>query len=91
MHWQNRWGSKSASRRYHIRSCSAGTGSSVRGERTRNASDLARTCWWAWVHMRRTVEKADGVKVVDAFETQGNAQNDRDTCLDNSSRIPRGM
>lgn len=30
--------------------------------------------------MRRTVEKADGVGVVDASETQGNAQNDRDTC-----------
>lgn len=43
--------------------------------------------------MRRTVGKADGVGVVDASETQGTAQNDRDTCLvDNSSRIPeRGM
>lgn len=41
--------------------------------------------------MRQTVEKVDGVGVVDVSETQGNAQNDRDTCLDNSSRIPQGM
>ena len=41
--------------------------------------------------MHRTVETADGVGVVDVSETQGNAQNDRDTCLvDNSSRIPEG-